>query len=263
MDELSTTRAACDPVAGCECSCDRGWQDILDEVNQALSSDDPQERNRRITKAYEDIARADSRNLWTRLAGYVSVQGGCAMARVQSWYVAYTPGRVLINKPAALDALAAANSTIFSSIYPVMRFAQKCGAAQLRKCVESGAFEVDRRLLAAMDMIEAGNIRRAADIIARYEQVEVVQKVYDDHAAGFRGLIRGENWVPGDQTSIPISKECTRASDMLVKIGNLDIRDPEHRVEYYHRLMKRMLEQDRARHGNGGRSGGGGASGRW
>ncbi|MBA4490445.1 hypothetical protein [Paracoccus sp. S1E-3] len=261
MDDLSTTRAACDPVAGCECSCERGWQDVQDEVNRALDSADPLERNRRITKAYNDLAKADSRNLWVKLASYVSIQGGCAMQRVQSWYSVYPPGRWVINKPAALEALAAANSTIFSSIYPVMRFAQKCGAAQLRKCVESGAFTVDSQLLVAMDNIESGELGAAADIIARYEQVKIVQPVYEKYAGGFNGLMRGEAMLPGDQTSIPISKECTHDSDMLVDIGDLDITNPEDRVQYYGRLMRRMLQQDSS--ARGGRNGGGGASGSW
>lgn len=250
MDDLSTTREPCDPVAGCECSCGRGWQDIQDEVNQALASDDPLERNRRITAAYEDLARDDPRNLWVRLATYVSVQGGCAMGRVQKWYSAYPPGSVIINQPAALEALAAANSTIFSSIYPVVRFAQKCGAAQLRRCVDSGAIKVDPRLLDAMDEIEAGDPREAANQIAAYEQIDVVQQVYEDHAAGFNGLQRGEAVLPWDQTSIPISKTCTRASDELVYIEELDITNPRARVTYYGRLMDRMLSQ-------------GGASGSW
>ncbi|SEO33029.1 hypothetical protein SAMN04489859_10706 [Paracoccus alcaliphilus] len=247
MDDLSTTRAANDPVAGCECSCDRGWQDVQDEVNQALRSDDPLERNRQITAAYDGLAEADPRNIWVRLASYVSVQGGCAMQRTQAWD-AQTLGRMVVNPSEAMDALQDANRTIFSNIYPVARFAQKCGAKQLRRCVESGAFEADPSLLDAMDMLEKGELRTASDLIAEHEQVDIVQPVYERHADTFRDLMRAEALIPFDQTSIPIAKHCTR--DNLVSIDGLDVRDPRDRVQYYRRLVNRMLQQERtSRHG--------------
>ncbi|RJL02854.1 DUF2515 family protein [Paracoccus siganidrum] len=255
MDDLSTTRAANDPVAGCECSCDRGWQDVQDEVNQALRSDDPLERNRQITAAYGRLAEADPRNIWVRLASYVSVQGGCAMQRTQAWD-AQTVGRMVVNPSEAMDALQDANRTIFSSIYPVVRFAQKCGAAQLRRCVESGAIQADSSLLDAMDKLEQGDLRGASDLIAEHEQVRIVQPVYERHAGTFRDLMRAESLMPGDQTSIPIAKHCTR--DNLVSIDGLDIRNPQDRVQYYQRLVNRMLQQEGTF-----RPGGGGATGTW
>lgn len=191
MNDLSTTREAGDPVAGCECSCDKGWADVQDEVNQALRSPDPLERNRQITAAYDRLAQADRRNIWVRLASYVSVQGGCAMQRTQAWD-AQSIGRIVVNPEDALDALQDANRTIFSSIYPVVRFAQKCGAEQLRNCVESGAFEANPALLDAMDKVEQGQLREASDIIAQYEQVDVVQKVYERHAGTFDDLMTAE-----------------------------------------------------------------------
>ncbi len=266
MNDLSTTREASDPVAGCECSCDKGWADVQDEVNQALRSPDPLERNRQITAAYDRLAQADRRNIWVWLASYVSVQGGCAMQRTQAWD-AQSVGRIVVNPEDALDALQDANRTIFSSIYPVVRFAQKCGAEQLRNCVESGAFEANPALLDAMDKVEQGQLREASDIIAKYEQVVVVQKVYERHADTFDDLMTAESIMPGDQTSIPIAKHCTR--DNLVDIDGLDIRKPLDRVRYYRRLIGRMLQQERAGSGGfnggfgGGSFGGGGASGTW
>lgn len=254
MDDLSTTRAASDPVAGCKCCCDRGWQDIQDEVNQALRSDDPLERNRQITAAYGRLAEADPRNIWVRLASYVSIQGGCAMQRTQAWD-AQTVGRMVVNPSEAMDALQDANRTIFSSIYPVVRFAQKCGAAQLRRCVESGAIQANPSLLEAMDKLEQGDLRGASDLIAYHEQVRIVQPVYERHAGTFRDLMRAESLMPGDQTSIPIAKHCTR--DNLVSIDGLDITDPQDRVKYYDRLVNRMQQQERVP------SAGGGATGAW
>lgn len=254
MNDLSTTRAADDPVAGCECSCDRGWDDIQDEVNQALRSNDPLERNRRITEAYGQLAEQEPRNIWIKLASNVSVQGGCAMRRTQKWD-AQTLGRMIVNPSEALDALQDANRTIFSSIYPAARFAQKCGAEQLRKCADSGAITVPPELLNAIDVLEQGDLREASDMIADYEQRIVVQAVYERHADTFDDLMTAESWVPGDQTSIPIAKTCTREN--LVPIDGLDIRKPVDRVNYYERLIDRMLSME------SGPSGGGGSSGTW
>lgn len=255
MNDLSTTGDACDPVAGCECSCDKGWADVQDEVNQALRSDDPLERNRQITAAYDRLAQADPRNIWVRLASYVSVQGGCAMQLTQGWGAATADWVPFLgfDPEESLDALQDANRTIFSSIYPVVRFAQKCGAAQLRKCVESGAFEAHEDLLKAMELVEQGRLREASDLIAYHEQVRIVQPVYERHKDAFAGMSNADMIdVFNDRTSIPIAKTCTR--DGLVEIGSLDIRKPLDRVKYYERLIERMLSQESRR---------GGASGSW
>lgn len=259
MNEFSTTRAAGDAVAGCDCSCERGWAAIQDEVNQALRSDDPVERNRKITAAYDQLARDEPRNIWVRLASYVSVQGGCAMKRTQA-LDAQTIGRVVVNPSDAMDALQDANRTIFSSIYPAARFAQKCGADALKRCVASGQVKVPQELLDALTELENGNLRRASDMIAEYEQMTVVQAAYERHADTFSDLMRAEALMPGDQTSIPIAKYCTREN--LVPIDGLDIRDPADRVKYYNRLIERMLQQ-KAPNAGGGSFGGGGASGEW
>lgn len=252
MDELSTTRAADDPVAGCQCSCDRGRQDVQDEVNRALRSDDPLESNRQITAAYGRLAEADPRNIWVRRASYVSVQGGCAMQRTQAWD-AQTVGRLVVNPGKAMDALQDANRTIFFSICPVVRLAQKCGAAQLRRCAESGAIEAHPDLLTAMDLLDQGDLQRASDLIAYHEQVRIVQPVYERHADTFADLMRAEALIPGDQTSIPIARHCTR--DNLVGIDGLDITIPEDRVQYYGRLVNRMLQQERMQRSSGGAAG--------
>lgn len=248
MNDLSTTGDACDPVAGCECSCDKGWADVQNEVNQALRSPDPLERNRQITAAYDRLARADPRNMWVRLASYVSVQGGCAMQLTQgagATVADYVPF-LGFDPEKSLDALQDANRTIFSSIYPVVRFAQKCGAAQLRRCVESGAFEAHADLLRAMELLEQGRLREASDLIASHEQVRIVQPVYERHRNAFAGMSRADTLdLLNDRTSIPIARTCTR--DGLVGIGSLDIRNPSDRVKYYERLIERMLSQESGR----------------
>lgn len=253
-DGLSTTRPACDPVAACPCSCTRGWQEVQHEVNEALDSPNPLERNRRITAAYERLAEADPNNLWVRLAGYVSVQGGCAMRvpmALDTVAGVFPPIRLrpktgpdpIMGAP--LDVLQDANRTIFSSIYPVVRFAQKCGAERLRLCAERGDVEAHPDFLDAMDLIEHGDLEAAAYLIADHEQTRVVQPVYDRHWLAFKTMQAGDYIWPQDLISIPIAKTCTRAD--LVSISGLNISDPQDRVLYYERLMQRMLDIETGR----------------
>lgn len=249
MDDatFSTTREACDPVKGCPCSCDRGWAEVMDEVNQALRSPDPLERNRQITAAYERLAAADPRNMWVRLASYVSVQGGCKMREFGPLWRRAGYGIVTLGSPhsAAIDALQDANRTIFYSIYPVIRFAQKCGAKRLRECSGAGKIKpkIPDELLDALDKMEAGQLRDASDMIANYEQVKVVQPVYEAHKAAFASMMNAEKRIPGDQTSIAIAKTCT--SNDLVSVEGLDVTKAVDRVSYYERLIGRMLTLER------------------
>lgn len=54
-------------------------------------------------------------------------------------------------------------------------------------------------------------------------------------------MVWADKWVlPKDQTSIPIAYECTR--DDLVTLGDLEIQNPIHRVQYYGKLMEKMRE---------------------
>ncbi|WP_179381611.1 hypothetical protein [Jannaschia marina] len=68
----------------------------------------------------------------------------------------------------------------------------------------------------------------------------MVQPVYDRHPTGFEDMAQGEGLMPGDQTSIPVAKTCTR--DNLVPLGDRDITNPLDRVDYYGDLIDRMYE---------------------
>lgn len=235
---LSTTTSSFASVGTCPDTCEEAAAQVQDEVNRIKRIDDPIERNVAITGAYERLARDMPQNDWVRLASYVSVQGGCAMKQAASLKARILPN-AWISSPKMLDALKDANTTIFESIYPVNRFVANCGLAKLRECAAAGAITVPRPLMAAIEQMEAGNTRRAADIIAQYEQVDVVQRVYDRHPTAFEDMAQGEAVLPGDQTSIPVAKTCTR--DNLVPIGNRNIANAQDRVAYYGDLMDRML----------------------
>jgi hypothetical protein len=197
------------------------------------------QRNIGITQSYQNLGRQMPNNWWVRLAGYVSVQGGCAMKRTLAWD-AQTVGRAVVNPEKAMEALGDANMTIFSSVYPPNKFMSVCGYKRLKECVDRGEVKVDPKIMKALEQINAGNLRAGADLMADHEQVDVVQPVYDRHADTFGNLATAEGLMPGDQTSIPIAYACTRSD--LVSIGSLDIANPEDRVRYYRLLMDRMMK---------------------
>ena len=119
---------------------------------------------------------------------------------------------------------------------------QTCRYEKLKECVENREIDVDRNIMTALGEIDAGNLRAGADLLADHEQVDVVQPVYERHKETFENLAHLEGLV-GDQTSIPVSYDCTR--DDLVPLGHLDIAKARDRVKYYGRLMDRMMTIER------------------
>lgn len=225
--------------ATCPGTCEEAMAQANAEVDLMRRVSNPIQRNIGITRSYQQLGQAMPDNWWVRLAGYVSVQGGCAMRRTQAWD-AQTIGRAVVNPEDALAALGDANMTIFESVYPPNKFMHQCGYERLRECVENGEVDVDPEIMAALEKINAGDLQGGADALAAHEQEDVVQAVYEQHSDVFDDLETAENIMPGDQTSIPIAYECTR--DNLVSLGDLDIANPQHRVIYYGRLMDRMKQ---------------------
>ncbi|WP_179381612.1 DUF2515 family protein [Jannaschia marina] len=136
----------------------------VDRINRVPGAID---RNVAITEAYETLARDMPENDWVRLASYVSVQGGCAMKEADSLLSRLAPDG-FISADGMLDALKDANTTIFNSIHPA-RFAANCGLEKLRECAAEGAVEVPPDIMEALEKMEAGDLRGAADQVAVYE----------------------------------------------------------------------------------------------
>ncbi len=240
MSALSTTKAAGSPVGACPADCREAYELVKNETDQTARLE-PIARNRRITAAYEKLARDMPENHWVRLASYVSVQGGCAMQQTQT-YKAEFGGMVFGFDPdTSLRSLGEANQGIFSSIYPANRMVANCGYEKFLQCVESGEINVPPEIVTAVRQMQRGRLTDAANTIANYEQRSVVQPVYDKYAVNFAGLKRADDSFldPADRTSIPIAKTCTR--DDLVKLDG-DISNPEHRVAYYGKLLRRMYQ---------------------
>lgn len=238
-DPMSSTQPADATVQSCPGTCQEAMAMAQQDVDLMNRIDDPVARNIGITNAYRQLGRDMPDNWWVRLAGYVSTAGGCAMRRTQAWD-AQTLGRIVVNPEDAMAALKDANITIFSSVYPPNKFMSECGYARLKECVAAGEISVDPDIMAGLEQLDQGNLKEAADLLAAHEQVDIVQPVYDRHADTFDDLGNAEGLMWGDQTSIPIAYECTR--DNLVPLGDLDIENPLHRVQYYERLIARMME---------------------
>lgn len=246
MNDFSSTQAPEGDVAVCADCCDALMDEIMEDVNKVARIPDPVDRNVAITQRYKDLGAAAPNNHWVRLAGYVSTQGGCAM---KNFYPSYNPvmgtaaqtvGRAFVNPGEALESLKDANTAIFTSVYPPNKFVQEHGFDQLQACVEAGELDVPPELMQALEKMDDGDLAGAAYDMAAHEQLTVVQDVYKEHADTFDDMMTADSWVPGDQTSIPVSYECTR--DNLVSLGDLDIRNPQDRVDYYGRLMKEMKQ---------------------
>lgn len=248
-EDVETGETTCRPP----CDCEAAMRQINDEVNQIARIPGAIDRNAAITQAYKNLGQAWPDNWWIRLAGYVSTQGGCAMKKVIAGKKVASlaaqhpdprisiPARYAANQLSkSLNALVDANTTIFSSVYPPNAFAQRCGYARLKECAESRKIDVSPKLLDALEKLENGDLRGAADSMAAYEQTEVVQPVYERHAEAFEFMESVENVLPGDQTSIPVSYQC--GAEPVVPLGGLDISDPRDRVNYYHSLMNRMMQ---------------------
>lgn len=221
---------------------------VMEDVNRINRIEDPLERNGAFNQAYRDLADAMPQNRWVRLASYVSTQAGCAMSRFyasETWtgVAAQTLGRVIVNPTDAINMLEDANRTIFNSVFPPNKFMQQCGFEKLKECVENGELDVPSDLMEALERLDNGDVVGASNAIARHEQLSVVEPIYQEHRDTFEDMQSADGWVPGDQTSIPVSYECTR--DNLVSLGDLDLGDANDRVTYYNRLMERMLEQER------------------
>jgi hypothetical protein len=196
-------------------------------------------RNGHITRAYTQLARDMPQNDWVRLASYVSVQGGCAMRQFWNPSQSGVPGAAGFAQN-GLTALGQANVAIFESIYPPNRMAANCGIEKFLECVRSGEIRVNPAIVQAMERMQAGDNRGAANAIANYEQRNVVQPVYERWSGTFRAMEAVDSVnVFQDMTSIPIAKTCTR--DNLVPLRG-SISDPNARVRYYGDLLDRMYE---------------------
>ncbi|WP_308918363.1 DUF2515 family protein, partial [Jannaschia sp. LMIT008] len=169
MNDFSTTQAPDAPVSRCPSNCAEAMDMVMEDVNDITRIGPAIDRNAAITRAYRQLGCDMPNNHWVRLAGYVSVQGGCAMQRVQSGTIAaaaFPPaeliGRLFVDGSpgeglvASMDALRDANTEIFTSVYPPNKFMHECGYERLKECVDAGEIQVDGDLMDALGKLDDG-----------------------------------------------------------------------------------------------------------
>ena len=236
MAEFCTTQPGGAPVEGCATDCSVAWARVQDDVNRVGRIEDPMRRNRAITQSYKNIAEASPDNHWIRLASYVSAQAGCAMEETRG-FAAQTFGRMFVSPGEAYDSLAEANKTIFESVVPANLFVARHGHPAFERCVEAGDIAVPEEIREALVYIDSGRLEQGSDMLAEYEQLEVVQPIYEEYADTFADIETADKvafWR--DYQSIPVSYEC--GGEGVPLDGSLSI--PEDRVEYYKKLMEEM-----------------------
>lgn len=226
--------------------CKKAWDEIEKETDVITSNGgdtDPIERNRHISAAYAKLYQKNPRLKWAGLASIVSRQAGCAMKDAggrRSQLVGGGDAKV------AYEALAKANKTIFEDIYPAMSFYDRYGLRGMEKCGDTPGHQVPDELKEAIKKIDEGKVRAGADMIANYEQKNVVQKkVYADpkvkktfernQDAANSWYSYPASWFGARKPEIALSAECGQGTPVPF-VG--DINDPADRVKYYNSLMK-------------------------
>lgn len=165
------------------------------------------------------------------------------------------------------QALGDANASIFGDIYPMAAYRARHGYERMKECYAREGKRIPPEIREAFEEMdkENGDLRRAADALADYEQREVVQPVYDRYStlfgvtenvtapimAGWDAIKKrwsGETtWGEffgggtGDKPyEIPVSTSC--GSGNVVKIDG-SISDADARVRYYGSLMDELSRQ--------------------
>lgn len=234
--------------------CKKKIEKIEKEKNQIAAIEDPIERNKAITAAYGKLAAEDPQNRWIKLASVVSAQGGCAMKLTRSLdpdvHAGIDPKHDFMNAT-GLDpfhnmyhALGDANNAIFSSIYPLTAYRARHGYEDMKKCYAATGKEIPPKIMAAFDKLEEGDMARASDRIADFEQRDVVQPIYEKYSGTFALMEFGSGiQKPLTGTNlydIPVSTTC---GDPDVVPFKGSISNPSHRVDYYKSLMERLSSQ--------------------
>jgi hypothetical protein len=120
---------------------------------------------------------------------------------------------------------------IFSDIYPVAAYKAKYGWASLKECYASEGKPLNRQLKDAFDKMDKGNLGGAADDFAKFEQMKVVQPVYDQYSGTFtemklassvQKIASGKNLydIPvsttcGDPNTVPFAGDISKGADRV------------------------------------------------
>jgi hypothetical protein len=229
------------PCHACEASCSEKWAEIQMEVDDAVKPATPEARNRNISAAYAGMNQRNPKLQWIGLAAIVSRQAGCAMDEASDVSMPVAKGYAQTAK----QALAETNVLIFSDIYPVMRFYEKHGTKALKQCSHSRPGkepDVPSQLMEAIELQDDGDAKGAADKIAEYEQVEIVQtRIYNqrEYKKAFDTNETAAKWWVGRlfgarKAEVAISSGCGDTPPVPLK-GSIG--SSSDRVNYYKTLI--------------------------
>lgn len=228
----------------------RAWkiaeQKLKDKKSRLLT-----ERNQRITEEYKKVAANNPENRWAKLASYASAQVGCGIQETkgaESQALGIFPP-YLINPDEAEAALSEGNKTIFSSVGQPFMFIDKFGYEQFDKCASEKNTPVPKEIVEAARLMDEGgedNLKEASDKIAKYEQHKVVQPVYEKYADVFEKIDWADTheplWGSRDRQSMALEHACDTGEK--IPLGDLELKNPKDRVEYYKQLMKELDKKD-------------------
>jgi Protein of unknown function (DUF2515) len=239
----------CPDSGGPDCSA--LWNRVNAERNAVInSSQDVEVRNRHISAAYASMYQRQPKFQWIGLASIVSKQAGCAMQVADAdnhWYKFGVPG-------VAKEALAETNKVIFATIFPMMRFYELSDLKTLIACSSdpNGKKLVPDNVVKAITKIDKGDaqsVREGSDLIASYEQEDIVQReIYSNKTYRLMFEMNEQMAKSGVGRSLgarpaelPLSSKCNEGKNIPFdgSIANAD-----DRVAYYKKLMDQFTNLD-------------------
>jgi hypothetical protein len=242
----------------------------------------PQDINRQINRAYADLWLQDQRFQWAGLAAFASKQVGCGMLHVREldaeadrhlrehsgasdavWMESQFQLGAAISGGYMLDVLALGNLTLFLDIYPLHRFYMIRGIEAMRQCLQDRRKIKDKvlwpkkakeklefgivfpEITQGFQFIEENKLSNSVNILARHEQLNVLQKViYDDELTRkaldanqmlwVTGLLRGSPM----EIQLTLSAQCKAdptLTSWLPKAGSAHLWDTTDRMKFVFR----------------------------
>lgn len=212
--------------------------------------EDDKERNKRINAAYAKLWLADNRFQWAGLAAFASKQVGCGLLHSgdlikksrrereqiqRSFASAGVPGEYGTIMQMGTEAgaykmykrLGFGNKHLFLDIYPLHRFYMERGWKEFDAYLSKRQnrrypvhWEIDRNVLAfgtpfreirdGFGQIEANDLHEAVKLLARHEQVNILQRImYNDGVMkgllGLNQLAWATGFPTGDFTEIQLT----------------------------------------------------------
>lgn len=230
-----------------------------------------------INRTQDELEKLE-RQVWvppTGKLGSMGTRGGMEGMEMSMQYV--------------FDTLALGNTALFLDIYPLHMFYKKRGIEEMKKCINARQ-KIDqnpkfpilwpiankvkfgfpfREIIPAFEAIEAGNIFKSVDLLARHEQQNILQPaIYEDFL--MRGLLQSNQAISSfayvtsissgfeQPVQLTLANQCSPLNDgrsiefsrsPVANLANLDERMPfvMRAAEQFHKLLNRgnrhLIEQ--------------------